>query len=704
MENGYFLLLFLLLSSFSLPNPVQELLEKGISIDLKNPVYQKGVLSTTEGGVVAGPRIRIQAQNITFSDKPEQQLRASGCLLVEYCNFAFVGQELVYDFASNQGYILCGRIGVEPYFLFAQRIDLYPDGTYAFSRLHLTTTEEMEPEWALVAEEATLSCERYLKAQKIQFRLFNFPVFWIPWLSLDLKTILESPIKYRIRWGGEQGWRLGLIYELYASDTFNFYLRFDYRLNRGPSGGFETDYVSCDKRHYLLTKNYVARDNSIEQPNQRFRYRFQGLYGYVSESGDTSVGLTYDKLSDKLMASDYAEKEMELKTGKKTAFNFRHKEDWVITNFYTRLKINSFQTVKQELPTLSSTFYPVGIIYPSWKLENTFKIGYLNYDYTDRLLGVSDYNSARIFFCPRLYSARKYKWLNVTPAIGGTGIVYSKTPVSNDKILVLGSFDIDCNASLSRTYCGQGFSFKHTLIPYTHYTYCTAPTLNANAHYIFDIQDGLSHLNMMRTGIRNLFYQFGCRDPFRILTLDLYTNFFFDTPTIGSEMPKIYTDLLWDVTERLRTAVSWAWDFQHSDMDHLNWRLDWTVASYLAFAVEYRQRSRFSFRKSDYSNFFLDSFRTTEELVHSPVSDRRNTLLFHTYFRFHPKWALNLYLRHGWHRTHEPNYTEYEVDLMTTIRSIWHAKITYQKRTDDHRIALYFYLSLDRPTYCTTLL
>lgn len=278
--------------------------------------------------------------------------------------------------------------------------------------------------------------------------------------------------------------------------------------------------------------------------------------------------------------------------------------------------------------------------------------------------------------------------------------MYSKSPVENDKILLSGSFDIDLNTMISKRYS----FFKHTLIPYSHYYFFTYPTINPNEHYIFDIQDGIAHLNMMRTGVRSLFYRFNCRDPMRVLSMDIYTNFFFDTPTIGSEMPKIYTDLLFDVTERVRNSISWAWDLQHNDMDHLNLRLDWTIASYLAFAVEFRHRSRFSFRKSDYNNFFLDSFRPIEELVRSPVSDRRDTLLLHTYFQFHPKWAINFYLRHGWNRLYEPNYTEYEVDLVTTLRAIWQARITYQKREDDHRIALYFNLALDRPSCNTTLL
>ena len=696
----YSLLLFVLFSSFTLPDPANDLLEKGIAIDLKNPVYQKGILSTTEGGVITGPNIRIQAENITCTLKEGQKVEAKGSLLVEYCNFAFVGDELVYDFETNEGYILCGRLGIEPYFIFAKRIDLFSNGTYAFVNLFLTTSEDLEPEWALVADSATLSCERYLRAQKIQFRLFNIPVFWLPWISVDMKTILESPIKYRIRWGGEQGWRLGLIYELYSSETLNFYLRFDYRLNRGPGGGFESDYLSTDHRTFFFTKNYVARDTSIEEPSQRFRYRFQGMAGFTSMSGHTTAGFTYDKLSDKQMASDYAEKEMELKTGKKTAFNLRHQENFAIVNLQTRLKINSFQTVKQELPTLNTTFYPVGIFSENYKLENTFKIGYLDYDYTNRLAGVSDYNSARLLWFPRVYSAKRYKFLNITPALAGRGIVYSKSPVENDKILLSGSFDIDLNTMISKRYS----FFKHTLIPYSHYYFFTYPTINPNEHYIFDIQDGIAHLNMMRTGVRSLFYRFNCRDPMRVLSMDIYTNFFFDTPTIGSEMPKIYTDLLFDVTERVRNSISWAWDLQHNDMDHLNLRLDWTIASYLAFAVEFRHRSRFSFRKSDYNNFFLDSFRPIEELVRSPVSDRRDTLLLHTYFQFHPKWAINFYLRHGWNRLYEPNYTEYEVDLVTTLRAIWQARITYQKREDDHRIALYFNLALDRPSCNTTLL
>ncbi len=700
----FFLLLPVLAAAFTPPQIVTELVKHGIVVDIKNPVYEQGALTTQEGGIIKGPGIRIQARRISCILSGEEDegplLFAEGDLLVEYDDYAFVGCQIVYDFQKREGWILDGTFSAEPWFVGAKRIFLLSDGTYCFEEAEITTSECTNPEWAITAKRGDLKCNRYLKTYDVQFRLFDFPIFWIPWFKCDLDTFLDNPIRIRFRNDSRQGARLGFIYEVYSWTNSKIFFRFDWRFNRGPGAAIETEYISPDRREWAFTTSYYARDSSIEDPNERTRYRFQGIYGLRTLDNRTRLDLSYDKLSDKEMATDYAEKDLELKTGKRTQFNFRHVEPWAITNVFSRVKINSFQTVKQELPSVLFSPYPL-ISYPSEViLINNFKISYLDYQYAKFHPAVEHYHAGRAFGSSKILRAIPLGIFTVTPMIHGTGIVYSNSEDGDYKWLGLAGGEVEANSRLSRWFGGA----RHTIEPYGNYSYYTRPSVNANDHYIFDIQDGWSYLHQLRFGVRNLLY---CHSdnffPSRKLTLDTYTNAFFDTPQIGTLFPKLYCDLLLDTTQTLRQQVQTAWDLQHGMLDHLNVRIDWTASEFLALAAEYRHRSPYAWRKIDYDNFFLDTFRYQEDLLNSAVSDRRDTLLLNSYFRFHSNWAIKFQIRHGWLRKDEPNYTEYVVDFLTTIRSIWHLKFTYQKREDGTRVALYFNLSLDRPSACPFL-
>lgn len=694
----------LTLGAFTPPAILGELVKHGVVVDLKSPIYEKGVLTCEEGGVIQGPNIRIQARHITCVVAPDEGegplLFAEGDLLVEYCSFAFVGCQIYYDFQKKEGWILQGTFNVEPWFVGAKRIFLLADGSYRFEEAQITTSEDKCPEWAITADCGYLQDRYYLTTFGVKFRFFNIPLFWLPWFKCNLNTFLDHPIRYRLRWDAKQGTRLGLIYEVYSWRQVKLFLRFDWRFNRGPGGAVESDYISTDKREWAFTKSYMARDNSIEDPNQRTRFRFQGIYGYRSPDYCTQIDLSYDKLSDKEMATDYAEKDLELKTGKRTQFNLRHVEPWMITNVFTQVKINSFQTVKQELPSVLLSPYPL-ISNPSGVIiENNLEVSYLDYQYAKFHPAVEHYHAGRAFWAPRILRPIPLGVMTVTPSVQGTGIVYSNSYDGDYKWLFIGGGQVEANTRLYRYFDKT----RHTIEPYASYCYYTRPTVNANNHYIFDIDDGWSYLHLCKMGVRNLLYcNANTYYPSRALTIDTFANAFFDTPQIGYLVPKIYCNLLWDTSLTLRQQINSAWDLQHGQLDHINYRLDWTLNSALAFSLEYRHRSPFAWRKLDYDNFFLDTFRSEQELLRSALSDRRDTLLFDTFVRFHDNWALKFQLRHGWLRRREPNYTEYVIDLLTTIRSIWHVKFSFQKHEDDTRFAIYFNLSIDRPTNCPFL-
>lgn len=673
---------------------------QGISVDLHSPTYSDGILSTEEGGVIKGKDIRIQARKILYTRKkvdgqPVCTLSAEDSVMLEFGPYVFVGERLEYDFQTNSGFIYDARTALEPWYFGGKKIELCPDGSYRILNGFVTTSENYFPEWKVTSDEASLEEGHYIRAKNVYFTFVKLPLFWLPSFCIDLDTILDNPIRYNVRWGGRQGPRIGLTYEVFSWNHWKTFFRFDYRINRGPGVGFETYYHSSDRSAEFRSINYVARDSSLLHPSEKTRYRFQGVYHNSIVYNRATIDLTYDKLSDKDMATDYRDKGLELDTALRTKLHVRRQEDFWISNFYTVVRFNSFQTIKQELPCLETSWKPF-LLGPTGVLtEMNVSASYLDFAYaTPNRFNIPDYHSTRFSYTQRFYRSWRVGIFNFSPEIGCTAIYYGNSPQRADRLLAFGSFSTKAYTKFERFFG----SCKHTIQPYLLYQYLTFPTTSPRDHYIFDIDDGWYRLNALRFGLVNGIYckeSPGCLQ--RPFYADIFAYAFFDTPSIPAVVPKVYAQLRFMSLDSLRHTFVTAWDFEKRQLDEFNFRNDWTINEDIAFAAEFRHRSAFHWRKVDPTNFILDSFRSVESLRHSSLSDRRNTVLFHLFYRFHPCWAFEFESRHGWDRMKEPSYNEFEVNLNATIRSCWHVQLSYRHKEDDDRIAVYLSVGIKRP-------
>ncbi|MBA2369620.1 MAG: hypothetical protein H0V82_11435 [Candidatus Protochlamydia sp.] len=671
----------------------------GITVDLREPLFEDGVLSTEKGGVITGPHLRIQALSLRYTrindkDSSVATVEAEGQLIVEFGEYIFIGQKLFYDFQKNEGFIDCARTAIEPWYFGGERIELRPDGSYIIYNGYLTTSEKDQPEWAIYSKKVHIEKEQYLKAYQVQLQLYRYPILWIPSLSANLNSIFDSPIRYRFHWGGKQGPRLGLTYEIFSWERWKTFLRFDYRLTRGPGGGIETKYKSKDGKTEFRSINYIAQDSSLLDPNKKIIYRFEGFFKSKFDNDKTTILASYDKISGRDTPSQYYDEDFEFDRSERTQLLIRRQEENWIGNFYTRLRINSFQTVKQELPSLSVNYKPfsyptTGIIFENWS-----KASYLDFAYSKHLADVHNYHSSRFEYRPTFYAPFNYGPVTFTPEIGGVGIFYGDSPKKESQLLLVGRLGWNAETQLFRFYG----PLKHVIEPYCSYHYLSCPTSSADQHYIFDINDGWSYLNMLTTGVRNSLYSKSKKGEIsRLFFGEIYTHAFLKSPTELPTIPKIYSRLIFSALPTLRHTVRTAWDFEHNVLDHFNFLTEWTLSDDFAFSAEYAHRSPYRWRKVDQDNFFLENYRPVKCLLHSSLSDRRDTFLFHFFYRFHPNWACKFSSRKGWNRRHEPNYLEYEIDLLTTIQTAWHLKLSFQHRENDNRVALYFNVGLAKP-------
>lgn len=492
-------LIFILLALWQFNLPAAEncekddLFAKGITVDLREPEYSEGILKTDKGGIIIGPDMRLQARHIVYTrkvveGKPVFNIEAEGDLFIELGDYAFVGERLEYDFQEKRGVIYEGRTEVEPWFFGGQTIYLEPDGSYVIKEGFITTSENYNMDWRITAREASLAENKFLKAKDVKFLIAHRTLFWLPTFRANLDSIFDSPIRYNFRWDGRQGPRASLAYEVFSWRRLKAFLRLDWRLNRGLGIGFETYLRSPDRKEEFETVNYIARDSAIIHPHEHVRYRYQGLYRNLLYDDRLSFKMSWDKLSDKEMATDYKDKGLELDTAGRTELHVRHDEKFAVTNFYTRVRVNPFQTIKQELPTLETHLRPFNIFNTGVISDTQAKVAYLDFKYSNSLIHVHDYNSTRYELSQNFYRSFRLGPVTATPQLGGMAIYYGNTPEKRPRWVAFGEFGCEINSRFYRYYN----NFKHVFVPFASYTYYTFPTTDPNRHYIFDIQDGWS--------------------------------------------------------------------------------------------------------------------------------------------------------------------------------------------------------------------
>jgi hypothetical protein len=278
--------------------------------------------------------------------------------------------------------------------------------------------------------------------------------------------------------------------------------------------------------------------------------------------------------------------------------------------------------------------------------------------------------------------------------VGLVTILYGDSPKGDSQWLTMGKVGVQLKSQLYRYYG----PVKHIIEPYIFYRYYSSPSSSAHQHYIFDLSDGWARLNYLSFGINNVFYARRSETCMaRIVSADLYTFAFFDTDKIHQTIPRIYGRLTFFSLPTVKHIFDTGWNIEHRQVDYFNLRTEWTVSSDFAIAAEYRHRGPYWWRKVAPENFFVDMFHSEQRLRHSQLSDRRDTLLVHFYYRFHPNWACELTSRQGWNRRRQPNYTEFEFDVLTTIQTAWHVRFSYQHQEVDDRVAVYLNVGLRRP-------
>lgn len=663
-----------------------------IFIDLKNPTYQMGVLTTNEGGIIASEDIRIQATEIEYSHKNQKKvsvhkIKAEKDLMVQHKGRVLIGQKLEYDFLQKKGLIEHGKTFISPWYISGDTIEILPNGNYRIHNAVMTTSENKSSAWDIHANLIEIINKNLLKAKSVQFRVCQIPTLRIPSMRMNLKKFFSTPmIKYYANYDKSSGPRVGARLRLYSWEDFALYTRLEYRLKMGFGGAIETEYQPKNSTTVFNTRNYLASDMIPNDLRKKRRYRVQGKVFTETENKKTTFRATWDKYSDLLMPNDFRSDDFELDQAKKSEFLLRHERPSFISLLHTRVRANPFETVKQDLPTVY--FSPHALILPKTKIlfECPIKATYIDLQYSDRLIqDLTDLHGFRLEAAPMFYRPIQWQALKILPLMEMRGVFYGHTP--EDKPIFLGIIhsNVYAQTSLYRRYT----KYQHKMTPYIGYEAWSHPTKSINSHYIYSIEDGLDYIQFIRAGFKNEWSLLQCRNF--SFVWDLYTRFFGPDSEKRSILPKVYCDLDFNLN-----SWNFSWynclNVPNKTWDYSNLRTQVTVNEDIALALELRYRSKYDFRKADRDNFLLEFQKSQHELIKSPLSDRRNTILAHFYARLTPFWSLHVESHHGFWRHHEKPYNEFKVDLFTTISTSWKIKLSWQHTQEDDRFSFDYFI------------
>lgn len=670
-----------------------EISTNNLIIDLKNPSFSNGVLTTNEGGVIKNADLRIQATKIQYTKRKDNgtqihRIEAEGSLMMIYKDRVFVGDKLEYDFIENNGILYKGRTFSSPWYLSGDKIVLDKNANFKIENVSITTCESLNSAWDIFAGNVSIEERELIHANKVRFRLFSFPALWFPSFNLNLKKFFSKPIfSFKPNWDKASGPRASIRYEAYSWRDFALFLRLDYRYKMGFGGAVETEYFPVNKRTTLVTRSYLAQDMIPNDLSKKRRYRYQGVYHHQSTDNKTTAFLTWDKYSDIRMPNDFKSNDFELDTGRKTELMWRNEKTNLISILHSRVRANSFETTEQDLPTIYLNIHPLKSDKMGFISYNWAKLAYLDYSYSDDVCYLKNFYSFRAELRNELYRPIYLNGITLTPKAGFVGIYYLNSPDKDPKALTCFLYGGKIQTDLFRIYKNH----KHIIEPYAEYAGLTHPNVEPDDHYIFSIHDGYHSINMLRVGVLNQIFslkKFKGKPTFEINT---YANCFFGNSKTKIFTPKGYLSLTWNLPSIFLLSES-CWNIDKKIFDYSNARVGWTINENLAIALELRYRSQYDWRKADKDNYILDVTRDENQMLLSPLSDRRSTFLAHIFCRINPYWTLHFQSHHGWNRKKERGYNEFQVDLTTLLSTRWKISLSYMHTEVDDRFTFDYFL------------
>lgn len=652
-------------------------------IDLVNPSYERGGLFSSQGGVVWTENFRLQASEILQKETDEGTfIEAHGQVLLFLNGYLLTGEHLTYNLSTKSGTLQNGVLGLGNWCVGGKKIILFPDQSIQLERAWVSSDPSSDDTWQVSASKVVLQKSQRLRLKNLSLRFLGMPVFLVPQLITTPESLSHQPVEYNVVWKGSKKRKAAVRYRFYNDHGFQFWTRLEYLIGRGPGIGLDGQANIDDS--LLRVNNFMARDNSIVDPDLKTRYRFKGHYER-DLSPTASLNIYYDRYSDSSVPSDYSYTQFDSLQEGQTKLVARDQKPSFIHQLTHQIKINPFQTVKKQLP---SYFYTPHTLNSPWKTpwEKWFSIRsharaeYLSYDFRDRS-PLNNYHSSRLYAQGFADIPLSYQGLCVTPSLGYLISSYNKSAQGQGASLMAPTASL--NMQMQWTKSG---AYTHCVQPYAYTHWIGDPLKSIDEHYIFDFRDSLTKQLIQQLGIKQNWYR-GTKPLAMAYIQSVWIRGGpYKAPDIkerqkGSQHYE--GSVFWYVTDRWRLVTEGQWGRSDKSPRSWNVRSEHTWTKQFANAFEFRSRNSRAWRKSSPDDYSLESYRGEEFLRHSRLSDARNTTLTQWIYQPSPNWALRFDTAHGWNRAAFKAYSQYCMGISTDLGASWRLQLQVCKTPQD---------------------
>ena len=322
-----------------------------------------------------------------------------------------------------------------------------------------------------------------------------------------------------------------------------------------------------------MARNYVARDVRIDDPERQTRYRIEGVFNHTSQDLKHTLDFSYDKVSDIEMPSDYPTEAFNEQNPKPTQLLATNRQKTGLVALFSNVRVNSFQTLKQELPTFLIKPYPIQLFEKGPIFTMPIQLSYLKYRYAKEWQPIlPSFSSARFFLNPELTHSFNLSVFRISPKIGAVVLGYSDSFRNKEQLYALGMLSAQVDIPFYKLFN----HYLHQMMPYAKVTQFTRSTTSLEDHYIFDLKDGYTEMGLCTLGIRNTFFR-----PMHTLTFNLFTNTFWDASAFSKAFPLIGLNMHWQLP-KLHLESEILYNLEHHSLNHFIFHTKWTIGKNLA--------------------------------------------------------------------------------------------------------------------------
>lgn len=644
------------------------------TMSFSQPVFSEAAMPL----LTSGEPLNVQCEGdiVAVQNGDVWTVSAKNNVLLERSGTVFLGDELFFDYKTQTGYLINPRIAQAPWYLSGSRLEFAANGSYEIFDCAVTTCAHVDKHWGLTASKVHISNNNIMTAHNLVSRYGKIPFFWLPYLSWDISTKPLSGARYGANFGGVRGTVLSYEQRLYQRYGVSIFALLDWHMKYGPGLGLSASYVAPNGAPTrFVTSNYLAWDRSIESTKAKLRYRISGMGSHGFADKRTTFYGIFDRVSDAQVITDYTQTQFNRVYTHDTSFLIQHKRDFWLASLLTRLRMNDFESINEELPSVSFSHRPIEL-YKRIQFVSRHSLGFLRFNFPRGAGALTDYDSMRATSTAELFRSFHFiPYVQFTPRVVGKAAYYGQGIGVDSLVQGLVRFELKAHSTWYRKKAGSNWS--QSLEPYATWALQTQPLKPFSEQYLFDIEDSFVPLHSVQTGIRHNLYKnaklWATSDIFAITSLSINNKRFNNRLMWTSRLTP---------TERSLLLLSACYNTSKEMLDSYNILFEKTVSRNTAFGIEYRHRNRYAYKTVDPLDFSFEAQNLESDLVASPLSDNRDTLLCRMHHRLNPDHAFMVESRHGWRRFTERPYDEGHVTWLFRLGCNWHGQFSVKKQLE----------------------